>query len=98
METSAIHTAYPEYLRESIERRILSNNSPFESPILKVAKGQDKEAIVNGEPSVIIARTTKGRGVKMFEYDNRWHGMAPNKDQYEAAKRELEEGLKAWQS
>jgi len=58
----------------------------------------DRAAEVHARPSVIIARTTKGRGVKLFEYDNRWHGMAPNKEQYEAAKRELEEGLKAWQS
>ncbi|MCX6768979.1 MAG: beta-CASP ribonuclease aCPSF1 [Candidatus Micrarchaeota archaeon] len=68
METSAIHTAYPEYLRESIERRILSNNSPFESPMLKVAKGQDKEAIVNGEPSVIIAPSGMMNGGPSVEY------------------------------
>jgi len=70
METSAIHTAYPEYLRESIERRILSNNSPFESPILKVAKGQDKETIVNGEPSVIIAPSGMMNGGPSVEYLN----------------------------
>ena len=55
-------------------------------------------AEVHARPSVIIARTTKGRGVRLFEYDNRWHGQAPNKEQYEMAKRELEEGLKVWQS
>ncbi len=70
METSAIHTAYPEYLRESLERRILSNNSPFESPILKVAKGQDKEAIVNGEPSVIVAPSGMLNGGPSVEYLN----------------------------
>lgn len=68
METSAIHTAYPEYLRESIERRILSNNSPFESPMLKVAKGTDKETIVNGEPSVILAPSGMMNGGPSVEY------------------------------
>lgn len=68
METSAIHTAYPEYLRESIERRILSNNSPFESPMLKVAKGTDKESIVNGEPSVILAPSGMMNGGPSVEY------------------------------
>ena len=66
--------------------------------VREVLEALDRAAEVHAKPSVIIARTTKGRGVKLFEYDNRWHGMAPNKDQYEAAKRELEEGLKAWQS
>lgn len=68
METSAIHTAYPEYLRESIERRILSNNSPFETPMLKVAKGTDKESIVNGEPAVILAPSGMLNGGPSVEY------------------------------
>jgi KH/beta-lactamase-domain protein len=68
METSAIHTAYPEYLRESIERRILSNNSPFESPMLKVAKGTDKETIINGEPAVILAPSGMMNGGPSVEY------------------------------
>ena len=66
--------------------------------VREVLEALDRAAEVHARPSVIIARTTKGRGVKLFEYDNRWHGQAPNKEQYEAAKRELEEGLKAWQS
>ncbi|UCB46560.1 MAG: transketolase [Spirochaetota bacterium] len=44
---------------------------------------------VHAQPSIIIARTTKGKGVGLFEYDNRWHGQAPNKQQYEEAKKEL---------
>ena len=47
----------------------------------------------HARPSVIIARTTKGKGVSFMEYDNRWHGTAPNQAQYEAARAELEEGL-----
>jgi transketolase len=66
--------------------------------VAEILGALDRAGEVHARPSVIIARTTKGRGVKLFEYDNRWHGMAPNKEQYEAAKRELEEGLKAWQS
>jgi transketolase len=42
-------------------------------------------------PSVIIARTTKGRGVSFMEYDHRWHGAAPTRVQYEQALAELEE-------
>lgn len=52
---------------------------------------------VHARPSIIIARTTKGRGVSFMEYDNRWHGMAPNEEQYNQAMTELKEGLKQWQ-
>lgn len=40
-------------------------------------------------PSVIIAHTIPGKGVKMFENDYRWHGTPPNKEQGEMALKEL---------
>ena len=51
---------------------------------------------VHGQPAVIIARTTKGKGVSFMEYDHRWHGGAPNDEQFEQALGELEEGMKPW--
>ncbi|MBT7241502.1 MAG: beta-CASP ribonuclease aCPSF1, partial [Candidatus Diapherotrites archaeon] len=45
-EASAIHTAYPEYLRKSLERRILTNDSPFDSPIFHEAKREDRDKIL----------------------------------------------------
>ena len=33
---------------------------------------------VHARPSVIIAHTTKGRGVSFMEYDHRWHGGNPD--------------------
>jgi len=68
LEASAIHTAYPEYMREQIQRRILSDNSPFESPMIKVAKGTDKEKIINGDPCVILAPSGMLSGGPSFEY------------------------------
>ena len=53
---------------------------------------------VHARPCIIIAHTTKGKGVSLFEYDNRWHGAPPNKEQYEGALRELKEELKKWQN
>ncbi len=55
LEASAIHTAYPEYLRKNVQARVLSNDSPFESEIFKVVKGTSREEIVNGEPSIVLA-------------------------------------------
>jgi predicted metal-dependent RNase len=68
LEASAIHTAYPEYLREQLQRRILSDHSPFESPMIKVAKGVSKEEIVNGEPAVILAPSGMLTGGPSYEY------------------------------
>jgi transketolase len=55
----------------------------------------DRADEVHARPSVIIARTTKGKGVSFMEYDHRWHGGIPNPEQYEQALAELEEGLSA---
>ncbi|MDD5022598.1 MAG: beta-CASP ribonuclease aCPSF1 [Candidatus ainarchaeum sp.] len=68
LEASAIHTAYPEYLREAVQRRILSNNSPFEWDKIKVAKGGDKAEIVQGEPAVFIAPSGMLSGGPSLEY------------------------------
>ena len=44
---------------------------------------------VYDKPSVIIARTIPGKGVKEFERDYHWHGMPPNKEQADMALKEL---------
>ena len=41
------------------------------------------------KPTVIIAHTIPGKGVKEFERDYKWHGKAPNKEEGEMALKEL---------
>lgn len=41
------------------------------------------------KPSVIIARTIPGKGVKEFERDYTWHGKAPNKEEADMALKQL---------
>lgn len=53
----------------------------------------DRADEVHARPSLILARTVKGKGVGFMEYDHRWHGAPPNKEQYERALAELERGL-----
>ena len=67
LEASAIHTAYPEYLKPSLRRRILSNRSPFESKIFEIVKG-DRKAIVEGDPAVILAPSGMLSGGPSVEY------------------------------
>lgn len=41
------------------------------------------------KPSIIIARTVKGKGVPFMENKAEWHGKAPNDEQYERAMKAL---------
>lgn len=42
-----------------------------------------------GKPTVIIAHTTKGKGVSFMENVAGWHGKAPNKEELEKALKEI---------
>ena len=44
---------------------------------------------VSGKPTVLLAKTVKGKGVSFMENDAGWHGKAPNAEQYEKARAEL---------
>ena len=44
---------------------------------------------VKGMPTVIIAKTIKGKGVSFMENQVGWHGKAPNEEQYNQAMQEL---------
>ena len=50
-----------------------------------------KEArTVKGQPTAIIAKTLKGKGVSFMENQVGWHGKAPNDDEYKIAMEDLE--------
>lgn len=42
-----------------------------------------------GKPSVVIARTVKGKGISFMENDPTWHHRVPSDEQYERAQQEL---------
>lgn len=46
-----------------------------------------------GKPSVIVAKSVKGKGVSYMENQVAWHGAAPNTEQYEQAMQELQAEL-----
>ena len=46
-----------------------------------------------GKPTVIVAKTVKGKDVSFMEDQCSWHGTAPNAEQYEQAISELEAKL-----
>lgn len=60
--------------------------------------GHDYDALRNafneakqtkGQPTAIIAKTLKGKGVSFMEGQASWHGTAPNDEQYAEAMEEL---------
>lgn len=67
-EGSAIHTAYPEFLRENVRRRILQNDSPFTSEIFKIADYQDRDKIIEKGKSIIIASSGMLTGGASLDY------------------------------
>ena len=48
-----------------------------------------------GQPTAIIAKTIKGKGVSFMENEAGWHGKAPNDEQYEIAMKDLEKAGEA---
>ncbi|MFA5382112.1 MAG: beta-CASP ribonuclease aCPSF1 [Candidatus Micrarchaeia archaeon] len=66
LEASAIHTAYPEYLRNTLKRKVLSNQSPFECEIFEIPS--DRQAVIDGGPCVIISTSGMVAGGPVMEY------------------------------
>jgi len=67
---------------------------------VKEVGGHDFEALSNtlnripyekGKPNLIIANTTKGKGISFMEDVLKWHHGVPNDEQYEIAQKELEQ-------
>ncbi len=69
-EASAIHTAYPEYLRKGVQRRVLQNDSPFTSDLFQIADYKNRDKILEEKDAIIIASSgmlTGGPSVQYFQ-------------------------------
>lgn len=69
--------------------------------VIVLEDGNDIESVINaceeaktvkGKPSVIVAKTVKGKGVSFMENQAGWHGVAPSAQQCAQALEELEGG------
>ena len=49
----------------------------------------DEARATKGQPTAIIAHSTKGKGVSFMENQASWHGTAPNDEQYAVAMEDL---------
>jgi len=58
--------------------------------ITEIVDAFEKAKSSKGKPTLIIAKTIKGKGVSFMENNNEFHGMSPNKEQFAIAMKELE--------
>lgn len=56
----------------------------------QIVDSLDDSESVKGKPTVIIARTVKGKGVSFFEGKAEYHGVAPTREELEKALKELQ--------
>ena len=49
---------------------------------------------VKGKPTVIVAKSIKGKGVSYMENNAAWHGAAPKEEEYIQASKELDDKIK----
>lgn len=68
---------------------VLEHGNSLEAVLgaLEEAKGRSGK----GKPVVILLRTEMGYGVDFMQGTHKWHGKAPNQEQFEAAMAQLEE-------
>jgi transketolase len=64
----------------------------------QIACALDANRAVPGKPTMVVAHTTKGRGVSFMENAVDWHGKAPKPEEVEHALAELNNGAQASKS
>ncbi|MGI6227847.1 MAG: transketolase, partial [Peptococcales bacterium] len=57
--------------------------------LVQIEKAYQEAKAVKGKPSVILAKTIKGKGVSFMENIAGWHGKAPNRNELEKALQEI---------
>lgn len=55
----------------------------------------DEARTVKGQPTAIVQKTVKGKGVSFMENQCGWHGVAPKQEEYEKAMAELTATIRA---
>ncbi len=67
-EASAIHSAYPEYLKKSVKRRILHDDSPFDSPVFQNVDPKKRQSIIDEGRAIILSPAGMMSGGPVIEY------------------------------
>lgn len=57
----------------------------------EIRKAYQEAKEIKGQPTVIVAKTIKGKGVSFMENQASWHGVAPSEEEAAQAIKEIEE-------
>ena len=68
-DVTAIHTAYPDYLSNTIKSMIFRDQNPFSSPVFKrIGSAQERKIALEGPPCVFLATSGMLVGGASVEY------------------------------
>lgn len=72
-DINAIHTAYPDFLSNSLRANIFGDRNPFTSDTFKqVGSGQERRAVIEGGPCIVVATSGMLVGGASVEYLRNW--------------------------
>jgi len=89
--------AAAHYRLDNVTAFLDHNGFQIDGPVIEI-DGHDFEQIlsaveeacgVKGRPTMVVAKTVKGKGVSFMENQVDWHGVAPNAEQVKKALAEL---------
>jgi len=78
-DINAIHTAYPDFLSNSVRNMIFQDNNPFSSEIFRrVGSPQERKEVFEGGPCVVLATSGMLVGGASVEYFREFAGNRKN--------------------
>jgi len=104
-DINAIHTAYPDYLSQSVKSLVFQDKNPFVSDTFKrVGSPQERKEVIEGEPCVVLATSGMLVGGASVEYLKHFAGNAKNSLIFVCYQgvgslgRQIQEGLREWRT
>ncbi len=78
-DINAIHTAYPDFLSSNLRQQIFNGENPFVSDVFqRVGSSQERKAVVEGGPCVVLATSGMLNGGASVEYFKEFAGNKHN--------------------
>ena len=78
-DINAIHTAYPDFLSNSVRSLIFQDKNPFSSEIFnRVGSSQERKQVIEGGPCVVLATSGMLQGGASVEYFKNFAGNKRN--------------------
>ncbi|PIN91771.1 beta-CASP ribonuclease aCPSF1 [Candidatus Pacearchaeota archaeon CG10_big_fil_rev_8_21_14_0_10_31_9] len=102
-DINAIHTAYPDFLSNTVRSQIFQDKNPFVSDTFKqVGSAQERKQVIEGGPCVVLATSGMLVGGASVEYLKHFAGNKRNSILFVCYQgvgslgRQIQEGIKEW--